>query len=132
MGFGLCDAPDTFARLTTHVLDPFIHHFIIVYLDDICIYSKSPEEHLDPIRQVLIALRKNNLFIKMFKCFWPKRDFEYLCFLLEMALVDHLHLKKRQLKIGPYLKRRAKLNVLWLSARFIVSLFATLRTIWLH
>jgi hypothetical protein len=47
MGFGLCNAPATFARLMTHVLDPFIHLFVIVYLYDICIYCKSAEEHLD-------------------------------------------------------------------------------------
>ena len=49
----------TFTRLMTHVLDPFKHQFVIVYLDDICIYSKSMEEHLDHIRQVLMALRQN-------------------------------------------------------------------------
>jgi hypothetical protein len=80
MGFGLCNAPATFTRLMTHVLDPFIHHFVIVYLDDICIYSKSPKENLDRIRQELIALRKNKLFIKMVKCFWAKRETEYLGF----------------------------------------------------
>ncbi len=56
MGLGLCNAPATFTRLMTHVLDPFIHQLVIVYLDDICIYSKSSEEHLDHIRQVLMAL----------------------------------------------------------------------------
>ncbi len=69
MGFGLCNAPATFTRLMKHVLDPFIQKFVIVYLDDICIYSKSPEEHLDHIRQVLTALRNNKLCIKMVKCF---------------------------------------------------------------
>jgi hypothetical protein len=47
IGFGLCDAPTTFTRLMTHVLDPFIHLFVIVYLDDICIYYKLAEKHLD-------------------------------------------------------------------------------------
>jgi len=46
MGFGLCNAPTSFTRLATHVFDPLIHHIVIVYLADICIYSKSPEEHL--------------------------------------------------------------------------------------
>jgi hypothetical protein len=65
MGFGVCNAQATFMLLMTHVLDPFIHPFVIVYLDDICIYYESPEEHLDHIRQVLTALRTNKLFIKM-------------------------------------------------------------------
>ena len=47
MRFGLCNARATFTRLMTHVLDPFIHLFVIVYLKDICTYSKLAEEHLD-------------------------------------------------------------------------------------
>jgi hypothetical protein len=56
MGFRLCNAPTIFTRLMTHVLGPFIHKFVIVYLNDICIYSKSAEEHLDYLRKVLSAL----------------------------------------------------------------------------
>ncbi len=82
MGSSLCNAPTTFTRLMTHVPDPFIHQFVIVYLDDICIFSKSPEEHLDHIRQVLTYLRKNKLFIKILKCFWAKRETEYLGFIV--------------------------------------------------
>ena len=52
MGFCLCSAQATFTRLMPHVFDPFIYHFVIVYLDDICIYSKSTEDYLDHIRQV--------------------------------------------------------------------------------
>jgi hypothetical protein len=50
-GFGLFDAPAFFTRLKTHVLDPFIHVFLIVYLDDIYIYSKWAKEHLDHLRK---------------------------------------------------------------------------------
>ena len=62
MRCGFCNAPATFTYLMTDVLDPFKHQLVILYLDDICIYSKYPEEHLDHIRQVLMALRKNKLF----------------------------------------------------------------------
>ncbi len=82
MGFGLCNAPAAYARLTTHVLDPFIHQILVVYLDDIFIYSKSPKEYLDHIRQVLTTLRKNKLFIKTVKCFRAKRETEYLGFIV--------------------------------------------------
>ena len=72
MGFGLCNALATFTRRMTHVLNPFTHLFVIVYLDDICIYSKSAEEYLDHLRKVLTTLRENNFFIKMVKCFRAK------------------------------------------------------------
>jgi hypothetical protein len=42
MAFGLCNARATFKRLMRHLLDPLIHLFVIVYLDDICLYSKEP------------------------------------------------------------------------------------------
>ncbi len=74
IGFGLCNTPKTFTRLMTHVPNPCLHQLIIVYLNDICIYSKSPQEHLDHIRQVLTTLRRNKLFIKMVKCLWAKRE----------------------------------------------------------
>jgi len=70
MGFSLCNALATFTRLMTHVLDPFIHQFVVVYLDDICIYSKSPEEDRDHLRQVLTTLRNN------------KRETDYLGFIV--------------------------------------------------
>ena len=63
MEFGLCNAPSTFTRLMTHVLDPLIDLFVKVYLDDICIYSKLAEEHFDHLRNVLTALRGNILFL---------------------------------------------------------------------
>ena len=82
MGFGLFNAPVTFTRLMTHVMDPFINYFVVVYLDDICIHFKSAEEHFDHLRKVLTALRENKLFIKMVKCFWAKRETEYLGFIV--------------------------------------------------
>ncbi len=60
----------TVTRLMTHALD------------EICIYSKSPENHNDHIRKVLTTLRKNKLFIKMVKCFQAKRETEHLDFII--------------------------------------------------
>jgi hypothetical protein len=47
MVFGLCNALATLTRLMTRVLEQFIHLFVVVHLDDICIYSKLAEAHLD-------------------------------------------------------------------------------------
>ncbi|CAL9009186.1 unnamed protein product, partial [Prunus brigantina] len=61
MPVGLCNAPATFMRLMNEVLRPFIDDFVIVYLDDILIFSVTWEAHLHHIAQVLEVLRTNQL-----------------------------------------------------------------------
>jgi hypothetical protein len=57
-----------------YVLEPYINKFVIVYMNDNCIYSDSHEQHIDHLRLVLQKLKEHQLFIKMPKCFWGRKE----------------------------------------------------------
>src|SRR6266498_3287288 len=68
MPFGLTNAPATFQRLMNYVLHDYLNDFVVIYLNDILVYSDTFEEHLAHIRKVFIKLREANLVIKLKKC----------------------------------------------------------------
>ena len=76
--FGLCNAPATFQRLMNDVFRPYLDKFVIVYLDDILVFSKTAEEHQRHLRMVLELLRKHKLFAKPSKCELGKSEIEFL------------------------------------------------------
>ena len=71
MPFGLTNAPAAFMDLMNRVFQPYLDRFIIVFIDDILVYSGSSEEHSEHLRIVLQALRERRLYAKLSKCqFW--------------------------------------------------------------
>jgi hypothetical protein len=68
MPFGLSNAPATFQALMNEVLHDFIRHIVLVFFDDILIYSNSWSSHLQHVRSVLQCLREHKLAVKQSKC----------------------------------------------------------------
>ena len=74
MPFGLTNAPAAFMRLMNSVFQAFLDEFVIIFIDDILVYSKSPEEHEVHLRAVLEKLREQKLYAKLSKCsFWQRK-----------------------------------------------------------
>ena len=81
MPFGLTNAPTTFMDLMNRVFQPYVDQFVVVFIDDILVYSKDAQEHEQHLKIVLQTLREKKLYVKLSKCdFWLK----------EVSFLDHI------------------------------------------
>ena len=74
MPFGLTNAPAVFMALMNRVFQPYLDRFVIVFIDDILVYSPNETEHAHHLGMVLQRLREEKLYVKYDKCdFWLTR-----------------------------------------------------------
>jgi len=71
MPFGVTNAPAMFMDYMNRIFRPFLDKFVVVFIDDMLVYSRSLEEHTEHLRTVLGILREKQLYVKLSKCeFW--------------------------------------------------------------
>ncbi|KAK4695939.1 hypothetical protein P7C70_g8461, partial [Phenoliferia sp. Uapishka_3] len=85
MPFGLTNAPALFQNFMNDVFAPFLDRFVVVYIDDILVYSDTLEEHQIHVRQVLEKMRENGLYANAKKCSFHQDQVEYLGYLVSPA-----------------------------------------------
>lgn len=78
LSFGLTNAPATFQSVMNHMLRPHLGKYCLVYMDDVLIYSRTPEEHLQHICAVLTTLREQHLYCKLSKCKFALSKVQFL------------------------------------------------------
>ncbi len=78
MPMSLCNAPATFYSMMNLIFADYIEDFMVMYMDDLLVYSKSVEDDMSHVRQVLQRLRENHLYVSPRKCECMKSEIEFL------------------------------------------------------
>ena len=87
MGFGLTNAPATFQNMMNEIFKDLIDVFVIIYLDDILIFSDNKEDHVKHFQEVLKRLREHDLFCKPEKCEFFRKLVEYLGLIISKGCI---------------------------------------------
>ena len=78
MPFGLTNAPATFMSTMNDIFTLVLDQFVVIFIDDILVYSTDLEEHMRHLRHALQTLRENQLYAKLSKCEFAKQEMEFL------------------------------------------------------
>ncbi|KAG0160178.1 hypothetical protein PDIDSM_7705 [Penicillium digitatum] len=101
MPFGLCNAPATFQTLMNETLRPYLGRSVVVYLDDILVYSQTLDEHYTHLEEVLQCLRTQKLYAKPKKCVFVTKELEFCGHIIGDGKVQAVAMKLEVIKDWP-------------------------------
>jgi len=120
MLFGLYNAPSSFQATMNNTFGPYLCKFIIVFFDDILIYSRSFSEHLEHLKTAFQILRDNNFFLKLPKCSFVTQQVEYLGHVVSKCEVEPVPTKVDAIQQWPTPQSVELCEVSWVYQDFIV------------
>jgi hypothetical protein len=130
--FGLCTAPSTFERMMNDILRDFSQKFVTVNLDDVYIYSRILEEHLEHLRRVLQRFKEEGLKLRLKKCFFGLHEMEYIGYTMSDGRISVSAKKVEAAADCQCLRRRRRFAVSYISATSMPDLFIISATLRLH
>ena len=116
----MTNAPASFQNLVDDIFADFLYVFVVVYLDDIMVFSSSEEEHVKHVTSVLQRLRDNNSFAKASKCLFHAASVKYLGYVVSSAGLKMDSSKVQQILNWPQPKNIKALQSFLGFAKFII------------
>src|SRR5215813_12076078 len=101
MPFGLCNAQATFQATMNHIFAEYIDDFVVVYIDDLLVYSKMLEEHEEHLRKVLSKMDEHQLRARIPKCRFLQPTVEYLGYIVGHGTIAPNEKKTRAIRNWP-------------------------------